>query len=254
MGAFTVTLKRAIELSGGTTEWVPGENGAQGYTKFTPGSSTLGLMDYPIWDPAYRDRLNGKIIDQYWNREIGQETIDLFQLAVRRKLDQSMPLINQMYQTTQLEFDPLSTINLTTLNSADSTQTTNNTSSNQTTSDSSGKSRTVQSETPQMQLAGNEDYATGLADANSQSAANSSANEDSSQDITANANGQTTVKGYQAMPSDLIMQYRATLLNIDMLVINELADLFMLVWDTGDAYTQSSNLIPYPYPFGRIYW
>ena len=37
----------------------------------------LGLADYPIFDEAYRQTLNDKIIRHYWVYEIGSETVEI---------------------------------------------------------------------------------------------------------------------------------------------------------------------------------
>lgn len=39
---------------------------------------TIGLNDYPIFDEAYRNTLNNKIIRHYYTREIGAETVGRF--------------------------------------------------------------------------------------------------------------------------------------------------------------------------------
>lgn len=242
MGTFTVTLKRALELTDGT--W---EIGTDGISRITGGN--LGLDYYPIWPgEGERDKLNGLIFDHYMNREIGMETIDLFQLATRRKMNEIMPPYVALMKTTQLALDDaLKTVNLSTISNNTSDQTTNNTGTNQTTSDSDSQSRSVNSETPQTMLSPDEDYATAAVDANSQGSATSTASEDSSSDTTANLHSDSNTVGYQGSLSDLIQQYRATILNIPVSIINEMGELFMGVWDTGDSYTNNA----YGYYFGR---
>lgn len=67
----------------------------------------LDLRSYPIFDEAYRDELNQKIIDHFYFREIGQETPDRFNRMLGRKMREIMPLYNQRYRSTLLQFDPL---------------------------------------------------------------------------------------------------------------------------------------------------
>src|SRR5690625_4901770 len=110
MASFTMPLKRVIELTGGTVQL---ENGI---SKLTGGD--VGLQYYSIFDDDYRDILNVKIIDHYWNREIAHETIDMFQLATRRKMNEIMPYYNQLYESTKIEFDPLSTVKLNMVSNA----------------------------------------------------------------------------------------------------------------------------------------
>lgn len=193
----------------------------------------LGLKQYPIFDENYRDTLNNKIVMHYWFYEIGHETESMFRFALNRKMAEIMPYYNQLYQSTKLTFDPLSTVKLsddrtnTHTSSGDSSNNltrnvdntgtdttvgnttddltrnvdgTDNTVShvdenvvdagtnhesvaNDKTTDTTGhvvsdsttavKSRAVSSDTPQTRLAGNEDYASAIADSVSDTTGNS---------------------------------------------------------------------------------
>lgn len=235
MATFTVSLKRVIELTGGTTELV------NGITKLTGGN--IGLSYYPIFDESYRDSLTGKIVDRYWNREIGLETIDMFQMNMRKKMNEIMPFYNKFYESMQIEFDPLKTINLSTINNGTNIQdsTTHGTSNNE--SDNTALSRSVSSETPQTMLSGDADYASSAADANSTSKTTGEGTQDSTANTTTNIHDDSTVSGYQGVPADLIVRYRDSIVNVDLMVIAELEELFMQVWDTGDAYTTNEGFL-----------
>ena len=145
-----------------------------------------------------------------------------------------------------------------------------------TTSDGTSKSRTVASVTPQTMLSGSEDYATNAQDTNSishsEGTSNSSATTDTDTDATtdttatehedAESSSQTstsgersgkvdtdsdsTTTGYQGLPSNLLMEFRRTILNIDLQILDELDELFMQVWGTNDNYTQNNNYLGYP--------
>lgn len=233
MGTFTIPLNEVIEITGGTVDF------SSGIAKMTGGD--IGLNLYTIWNEGYRDTLNGKIIDHYWNREIGQESVPMFQMAMRRRMNEIMPLINQLYASTQLNFDPLSTIDMTTIASGDATQHVEASGENNTTSNTNSKSRTIQSDTPQTMLSGSEDYASGGVDANSQADATSDATELNTSDSVSNQTNQSTVKGFQGSAADLVIRYRESLLNIDVMVITELEMLFMQVWNNGDTYTNNEG-------------
>lgn len=228
---FTLPLKDVIRITGGTTEIAE-----DGITRLTNGK--IGLEYYDLFEPNYRPILTGKIIDHYWNREIGHETIDQFQLNMRRKMNEIMPYYNKFYYSLQIEFDPLKTIDLSTITSGTETQnsTSNGTSSQET--DNAGQSRTVSSETPQTMLSGNGDYATAAADANSTSKATGTGTQESSADTTGKNDSTSTVSGYQGLAADLLVRYRDSIVNVDLMVIAELEELFMQVWDTGDSYTR----------------
>jgi len=229
MGTFTIPLKRVIELTGGTTDVVGGS------TVLTGGN--IGLASYPIFDESYRSVLTGKIIDHFWNREIGLETIDMFQLAMRRKMNEIMPYYNKLYKSELIEYGPLSTVNIKTVANANGTQSGESSGTSDSTSNATGSSRSVSSDTPQTQLQGNADYATSATDVSSVSTNAANGTQSGSETQTTEQDTTSETTGYQGAASDLIMRYRESLLNIDMLVIGQLEDCFMQVWDNGDEYT-----------------
>lgn len=236
LGSFTIPLKKVIKLTGGTVTIDP----VLGVAVMTGGN--IGLNYYQLFDPAYKPRLDGVIIDHFYNREIGMETIDMFQFAMRRKMNEIMPYYNQMYESTKIEFDPLSTMDIHTVSATDTSQTNEGTGTNATTSDSNSKSRAVSSSTPQTMLSGNEDYAENAADSNAETVGTSNATEESSQTSNAESSGDTQITGYQGAASDLIMRYRESLINVDLMIIRDLEELFMLVWDNGDSFTRGYSL------------
>ena len=236
-------------------------------------ASLIGLDRYPIWEEGYRSELNHKIVMRFWNREIGHETVGMFVHAVRRKMGEIMPYYSQLAETATWEFDPFETINVehtsdsATDGSANTSGTTDatgtvegETSSNESStskqdSGSESVSRTVSSEHPQTRLNNNEDYATASQDGESKSANESQATsqgEGSQSDSQASQQHQTsaqdssqqqhqtakqTSQGTQGNKSDMLEQYRATLIGVDTMILDELEVLFMGVWDTDHSYT-----------------
>lgn len=217
MGTFTMPLHEVMQLE---------HDSGNGFR--------IGLASYPIWKPEYRDDLNRKIIAHYWNREIGLETISQFVFNLQRRMNEIMPLYNQVYRSTEIEFDPLATVNLVT--EREDTGKENATGSN--TSESKVKSgseaRTVNSEFPQGQLSRSGDYATSASDAASGSESDTDAKGESDSETITSAEGTSRTSGFQGAASDLLLRYRATLLNVDMMIIAELADLFMGIWSNED--------------------
>lgn len=59
----------------------------------------LFSSSYPIWDEAYRDVLNTKIITHYFYREIGFATPSQFMFKLTNKMQEIMPYYNQLYET-----------------------------------------------------------------------------------------------------------------------------------------------------------
>lgn len=69
----------------------------------------LGLRDYPIFDETYRAILNNKIIQHFYFREIGFETVALFKNRLNTKLNEIMPYYNEMYSVQKSIISPLLT-------------------------------------------------------------------------------------------------------------------------------------------------
>jgi len=233
MSTFTIELRDVIELTGGETEQTTG------IVKLIGGD--IGLQWYPIFDEGYRDRLTGKIVDHYWNREIGFETIDLFKMKMRTRMNEIMPYYNQLYTSERLAIDPLSNVDLRTLSTGESLQHVTAEGESTTTSESDSASRTVQSELPQVKLSPNKDYATAAADVNTKGVSGGTGNENTTSDSETTQSNDSRVSGFQGNQSEMLMQFRATFLNIDAMVISDLDVLFMQVWDNSDTYTNSES-------------
>lgn len=63
-------------------------------------------QDWPIFDEDYRAVLCKKILKHYYTREIGLETVGLWQLKLETKLSEIMPYYNELYKTALLKYDP----------------------------------------------------------------------------------------------------------------------------------------------------
>lgn len=71
------------------------------------------LDTYPIFDENYRGVLNKKIIDHYYMREIGGETLGQFKWFLRTKMNEIMPYYNQLYLSELIEFSALTHVDNT---------------------------------------------------------------------------------------------------------------------------------------------
>lgn len=180
----------------------------------------LDLNSYPIFDESYRDGLNNKIIRHFWFREIGFETAALFRDRLAVKMNEIMPYYNQLYKSTLFNIEPFETHRLV----RELTRTENNSGSSTVNADG----KTVYSDTPQGLLNINsiedEIYASNASLGNS--VTDSQAQEDRNTGESEVKYGNTSNKSQ----SELLEEYRATFLNIDMQIINDLEDLFMGIW------------------------
>ena len=178
----------------------------------------IGLHDYPIFDENYRDTLNQKLINHYYLDEIGSETLQLFIFRLNRNMNEIMPYYNQLYKSAQLEFDPLNGFNMVEI-----TQGTENSNAKaNSTGSSNGNGKNLFNDTPQNAIGGgdilSQKYATSITLDETQTNTTSQSNSDSTRGRTETR----TSKGSQYHnPSELLNSYRETLLNIDMMVIED---------------------------------
>lgn len=220
------------------------------------GNYELGLKDYPIFDESYREQLNNKIIQHYYFREIGFETEALFKNRLNQKMNEIMPYYNQMYESSKLKIDPLSTIDLeevfsrkskTTGEGTSSTSGTGNNTNNFNSTDTTdyGKiskfSDIAQAQTTPNEIL-NDKYLTsatvdGGQDKNTNTGTNTSQTESTTSGTSTderNLDEDTTLtrKGNNgiASESELLNMYRETFLNIDMMIIDDLDELFLGIW------------------------
>lgn len=181
----------------------------------------LGLNDYPIFNEDYRETLNNKIISHFYMREIGFETAGLFVNRLRTKMNEIMPYYNKLYETELLKVDPFQSYsyNQTKYYNEDKNTNTNLNQNN----------KVVESDTPQGLLSIND-----IEDEVYASKANIG-NSDSAENYTGKIGSKETTEATGAINgtpfSDLLMRYRMSLINIDMMIIEDLEELFMQIWD-----------------------
>lgn len=230
-----MTLREAIEFTGGTAEVDP----KTGIRVLTGGD--IGVQYFPIYHEDYRATLTGKIVDHFWMREIGFETIDLFKMRMRIHLNNIMPYFNQLYLSTQIEFDPLRTMDIKSVATGETLQNVSAEGEATANNATGAESRTVNSSMPQNMLGGNKDYATAAVDGISTTTGDSTSLETNTSDSKTDDKRDSQVTGYQGSPSDLINQYRAQLINVDAMILAELEPMFMQIWDTSDAYFRTNG-------------
>ena len=65
-----------------------------------------------FFDENYRQVLCKKILKHYYTREIGLETVGLWQLFMNRKLEEIMPYYNKLYNSELIQFNPMHTMDM----------------------------------------------------------------------------------------------------------------------------------------------
>lgn len=196
------------------------------------------MIDYPIFDENYRKVLNQKILNHYYENEIGFETAPLFRFYLNNKLNEIMPYYNILYEKQlQLLNNIDKNVNLVeNFQGTNTNESTTNTES-ESTSNSSGtsKNKNLFQDTPQGDLNNteleNQTWATNYTMNNTEN--ENKINDNSSSNGTANSNGTNnylkTIIGNNGgrYNLDILADLQKNLMNIDLLIINELHDLFM---------------------------
>ena len=221
MATFTMTLQQVLDANTDEDRY-----------------KCLGLDQYPIFDEEYREPLNEKLIAHFNEQEIAHETDSMWRYAMKRKMNEIMPLFNQHYKASQIEIDPLLTVNIRSVGE--------NTETSATESNTTSDGRVVASNTPQVRLSGQGDYATNAQDSKSETNADGTANN--------TANNENTTTGYQGNPAELILMMRQAFVNVDMMVIDSLSEMFMMVWDNGQEYTRGNSYDYYAGWFYPVRW
>ena len=266
MSKYTTEVRFICESLAGKSE----STGASHVDEVLDGSWAQIFDNFPIFDEAYRGELCKKILKHYYTREIGFETYGLWKLKLNTRMEEIMPYYNKLYESTLLEYDPLHQIDYTRTvedyNSKTGTKgtqsarsrtdtinrTDNGTLNRSTNGSSSDTKRDLYSDTPQGALNGveNETYLTtarkitdggtttgqvaeasslaktGTTSVNDNNTVNGTESENSNRAVTEHISGKRGGESY----AKLLEEYRDSLINVDIKVINALSDLFMLLW------------------------
>lgn len=202
-------------------------------------------FDYPIWSNSYKTTLERKIILHYIMHEIGFETVALWKMFLNQRLNEIMPYYNDLYNSTTFKFLEPYDVNITetierVLNGNDTTNTNiNNSSNSKSNSNVIGLTKNLNLAYPQTQVEGNPSnlfYGTDGNKLDENSTSNTTQNNTSTNSSETKGKSQTTEKmertqkGNNTTPWDVIEKYRKSIINIDKMIINDLKDLFMMVY------------------------
>lgn len=188
-----------------------------------------------IWN---KDKLAKKIVNHYFMREIGFETISLFKHYSKVTMDEIMEKYLPLIYSASIEYDPLVNVDYTetfertaeTEGNVDNTGTSNSNSTN------NSSSLGINSDTPQGQISKatilEGKYATSTAGSENESSIEDETRTSSSSESTSNTNEnyRKNVKGnsgVSATAQKMIEQYRDNIITIDKDIIKELNILFM---------------------------
>lgn len=173
---------------------------------------TLFDFEYELFDPLYKPVLEKHIYDHFFFREIGQETVDRFKHVFKSKFLIVIPIYNKYYTADRLE--------QRILDNYDVTETFNKTVSSDTTSEGIGKN--IFADTPQGNLSITDGFASNINETTDSNTIGNDGTETWERKMTGNIGIQTD--------ADAVVKYWETLINVDLMLINELEECFMGVF------------------------
>ena len=216
------------------------------------GGVDLWDFEYPsYYKDAQKAEFEKKVIDHYYFRQIGQETVGRFLHMFRAKVREIMPYYIDMYKSVEImhglenpfdNVDVLETFEQETTDSA-SGESSSTTSGNASSSGTHGSNENKEhrfSNTPQGSIENLNSYLTEAAqDDNTVSETSESSSETSATSGgSSSSESAGTVKhtlhrkgnqGVNTFAHDII-EFRKSIINVDMMVINELNELFLGIY------------------------
>ena len=185
----------------------------------------FGLKNYPIFNETYRETLNNRILNYYYEAEIGFETAELFKFYLNNTMDLIMYKYNILYEKQEQALENIfNNVNLK------ENSTRNNKNKINTSSNSNSNNKNLFQDTPQGQLdfteLENQNWATNYT-MNKSNINDTSESEGNNDEIYARQIQGNNGNKYNI---DILNEIKNNLMNIDLMIINELNDLFMGIY------------------------
>lgn len=193
------------------------------------------MTQYPIFDENYRKTLNHNILYHYYENEIGFETASLFRLYLNQKLNEIMPYYNELYKAQKKMIDEnllLNNVNIT--ENLQGSSTTRSSSESNSTNNGTSNNKNLFQDTPQGQISNidinNQTWATNLTLDNNTT--NNTINDSSSATGSGTNSYLKTIIGNNGgkFNIDILNDIKNNLMNIDLMIINDLNELFMQIF------------------------
>ena len=242
MSKYTTEVRYICESAAGLSHSVGGNDVQKVIALARP---KIFDFDYPIFSEEYREILETKILMHFYTREIGLESVGLWKLKLNTKLNEVMPYYNKLYNSELMQLNPFLTKEYTRSVTEHEDKGEHGTTSDDTTTNlnqtqqSNTDSINKFSDTPQGSINNllNDKYLTN-ATVDESGSTNKLTSDDNvsrvgAHDNTGTRDGQVieNVQGFDGVNiNKLLLDYRKTFLNIDMLVIKELEPLFFQLW------------------------
>lgn len=204
-------------------------------TDYLTPEQILVIEEFGIWN---KDKLARKIVDHYYMRESGFETIGLFKHYAKVTMQEIMEKYLPLIYSASIKYDPLVNVDYTETFEREAENTNETTSTGNSTSNTNNTSTglSINSDTPQGHVNKNDilkgDYATstvanetaGNIQDSTDTTANSSATGNTNENYTKRVKGNS---GVSATAQKMVEQYRQNIIAIDSQIIKEVGILFM---------------------------
>ena len=233
MAVYTIELRSICQTLGRTSV----ENMFKDYciNNYLRPEEVESILQANIWS---KDRLASKIVDHYYMREIGYETIGLFKHYAKVYMQEIMERYLPLIYSNSINYNPLINVDY------EETFTRNITGSGESSGESSSESSStntasglsVSSDTPQGNIS-KETILSGSYASNTGASETESSISDETSSSNSNTNSNTTDETYtkkvkgnsgvSATAQKMIEQYRNNIIAIDEQIIKELDKLFM---------------------------
>ena len=167
---------------------------------------------YPIWNEDHRPELEKKIVDHYLMFQLGFETPGRFKHELNTRMREIMPYYVELWKTTQFDYNPIENYSM----QEEFTEDVNSKGTNK------AKNTEKFSDTPQGKIENLDTHLT-----------NATQNEgESENEGTSNSKNKGWRKGNIGVTTSqqMIQQERDLIINIDLMIIEELKDLFLGVF------------------------
>ena len=193
------------------------------------------MTSYPIFDEEYRETLNNNILFHYYENEIGFETAPLFRFYLNQKLNEIMPYYNDLYNAQKLLLNQGNLFKNVDLEESFNrvNDTTTNTTSNSTNSGISNNKNLFQ-DTPQGKITlnniDNQEWATNVTFDKNETNNTINDNTNGTANNTENYIKKIIGNNGNKYNIEILKEIKNNLMNIDLMIINELNDLFMQIF------------------------
>lgn len=167
---------------------------------------------YPIWKEEHRAELEKKITEHYMFRQIGFETPARFKFELNKRMREIMPYYVELFKTTQYSYNPIENYNMKE-GSTDTSEGSEN---------SKGANLSKHHDTPQGSVDRLDDYLT--------TATKDEGTQEHARKNTLKHEAHRTGNIGVTTTQQMIQQERDITINIDMMIVDELNNLFLGVY------------------------